>query len=196
MVFLFFAVSIGFSLAAYYSYFKNIQNEVVNPNRWSWLIWSGSVLVETMTYDEVSGDLIKSAAFWISACCCIGITLRIWSISSWHRPDFTELLSVLISFIAIICWVKFKLVTLGHFIALVGLPIAFIPTWKNAWVDYKSENCASWKLWTIGDGLWFLVILLRLEKAEEIPYIVTEGLCHGSVWLLVVLRRKNASASA
>ena len=59
--------AIVFIVAAYAEYFRDIKNEVIAPNRWSWLIWSAATAVEAFTYEAVSEDWMKSVIFFISA---------------------------------------------------------------------------------------------------------------------------------
>jgi len=140
----------------------------------------------------VSEGRIKSSIFYISALCCVVLTIKIWSGSTWQRPKWNEIACLIASLTAVIVWVIFKQNTLAHFIAVGALPIAFIPTWKDAWDDWRKEDSASWALWSIGDMLAIAVVLSDLKSREELPYAVMEFICHAGVWLIV--RIKHAPA--
>lgn len=197
-----FAVSSIFGIWAYAVYFRKILkhsenggegSESFKPNRWSWLIWSVATAVESFTYEELSGDPFKSALFFISAGCCVVITTLIWTKSVWAMPDWTEILCTVASIAAIIVYVVFKEAFWAHFIAIAALPIAFIPTYRDAWLDWKSENTPSWMLWTIGDIATLSFVVMRLDKGEELPYAIIEMLCHGLVWGIVAFKRRKMS---
>ncbi len=180
-----------FAILGYRNYFKKISSNEIQPNRWSWLIWSFATILETITYDAVSEDPIKSIIFYIASVSCVIITIKIWNKSARKKPDdASEIFSVVMCLVAVIIWVSFNSAWWAHLVLLVSLPIAFIPTYKDAWKNYKSENCAAWWLWSIGDLFALLLILLRFDKAQEVPYAVIEFVCHALVVAIVVMRMR------
>ena len=178
------------SLAGYYTYFRKITKNSITPNRWSWLIWSFATLLETITYDAVSDDVVKTIIFYISSVACILITIKIWRKAQWKRPDdWSEICSVVASFAAILIWIIFHQAWWAHAILLVSLPIAFIPTYKDAWANYTSEDTIAWLLWSIGDLLAIGLVVSRLQTAHEIPYAIAEFICHIIVVIIVTQRK-------
>lgn len=177
--------AIAFIVVAYVQYYRDIQNEVVAPNRWSWLIWSAATAMEALTYEAVSEDWMKGIVFFISAICCFGVTMLIWGRAKWKRPDWTEVVCVIASGLALLLWLQFQLTLWAHLLMVLAVPIAFVPTWKSAIGNPNNERSRAWGLWSIGDLLTLLLILVRLDKVEELPFILVEFACHAIVWQMV-----------
>ncbi|MEK7144935.1 MAG: hypothetical protein AAB794_03745 [Patescibacteria group bacterium] len=174
--------AIAFSIAAYVQYFRDIKNGVIVPNRWSWLIWSVATAVEALTYEAVSDDWMKSIVFFIAAISCFGITVRIWSEATWKKPDWTEVVCVIASGFALLLWLQFQLTLWAHLLMVLAVPVAFVPTWKSAIGNPNNERSRAWGWWSIGDLLTLIVILVRFDKVEELPFILVEFACHAVVW--------------
>lgn len=192
MVELLFACSTLFTIVAYAYYAYGLMNKKTTPNRWSWLIWSLATAVEALTYGEVSGDPIKYWLFFVSAGCCVVITVLIWTRSTWQMPDWSETACVLFSVIAIVIWKEYGSAKWAHYVSLAAMPVGFIPTYHSAWLDYRHENSPAWRLWTIGDFLALCLIISTLNKSEELPYSIVEFICHAIVWYIVAVRSRSA----
>lgn len=175
------------SVIAYRVYYRDLvkKEDHTTPNRWSWLIWGVSTLVEALTYNAVNQDWMVSTVFFISAAGCVIITLKAWTTSKWEMPSWDEALCVIASFVALVLWLQFHMTFWAHILTVVALPIAFIPTWTKAFVDRKREASSAWLLWTIGDLLTLVLVLLRFESVNELPYILVEFGCHAIVWRIV-----------
>ena len=182
--FLFIASAI-FGIVAYRFYFKDIVNSVIRPNRWSWLIFCIATLLEILTYNEVSGDLVKSSLFFISAICTFIIAAFLWSRSTWKRPDWTEFVCFSASVISLILWLGFHETLWAHIMLVVAIPISFIPIYRDSWNDWRCEDTIAWQMWTYGDLLAVFLVLIRLDKFEELPFVIVEFLSHATVWILV-----------
>lgn len=182
------AIIVG--VVGYAYYFKDVARSEISPNRWSWLIWSAATLIEALTYDEVSGDLLKSAIFGASAICCWLITALIWARSVWQWPNQTELACVAASAVAMVVWLVFEEAYLAHMIMVIALPIAFIPTWRTAYAEPSKEMTRAWMIWSIGDFIALTLIVHRLESVEELPFILMELACHATIWITVMSRAR------
>ncbi len=189
---LLFLISALFGVVAYSCYFKDIKKKGV-ANNWSWIIWCVTTIVESLTFDEVSGDILKTSIFYLSAACCVVIMARLCLTAVWEKPDWTEIFCVIVSLVALILWLYFKLTLWAHLLTVLALPVAFFPTWKSAWKDYRKDDSQAWMLWTIGDIFALSLILFRLEDNTELPYIIIETLCHGVTWVIISIRRKASS---
>ncbi len=188
----FFVIATIFSIAGYVVYYRAIKKNTVSPNRWSWIIWAAATLIETLTYHKSFGGFFESSIFYISSIACITITVMIWRIAKWEKPDFTEIFSVIACITAMIVWYSYQIALWAHVVMLVALPVAFIPTIKSAWGDYRHEDSAAWKLWSIGDLFCFLFILTQNKISEELYYIIIEFFCHFAVFLTVFYRKRFA----
>lgn len=186
------------SIAGYATYFLDIRKSNIEPNRYSWLIWSFSIGLEALTYNDVSGDLLKSACFIIPAMACIFITGKIWLRSSAGKASLVDLNSLAFSIIALIVYILFESSLLAHLVLVVALPVAFIPTIKGMLYNPDKENSFAWYLWVIADVLTLGIIVARFNKAEELPYIITELVCHAAVVAVLYIgkKRKNAAAES
>jgi hypothetical protein len=149
--------------------------------------------LETITYSYVSGDIIKSITFIISAIACIIITIKVWQTSTRNKPDTTEMLSIAFCAGAILFWAFFQSAWLAHVVLLVSIPIGFIPAYKAAFADYKSENSRAWYLWVISDLIVLAIIAGRLQSFQELPYIIVETLCHAMIVAIVLIGRLKSS---
>jgi|CXWL01.1.fsa_nt_gi hypothetical protein len=178
-------VAILVSICAYVNYYKDIRNDKIAPNRWSWLIWSATTAVEALTYDAVSSDLMKAAIFFVSAISCFILTIQIWHKAKWQKPNWAEITSVVSAMVSVILWQFFQLTLWAHLLVVFAVPIAFVPTWMNAWKNPEEENSSAWGLWTLSDLFTLVVIISRLDHVEELPYIIVEFSCHLGVWGLV-----------
>lgn len=187
-----FGLSTVFGVAAYAVYFQDTRKSTIRPNRWSWLIWAFTVTVEVATFHAISDDVMTSAVFYVSAIACAVVTVLIWRKSKWERPSWTEIVCVLLNIAAIIVWLVFHQEWWAHVIALVAVPISFIPTYAHAWKDWSRENSPSWVLWTIGDVLAFFYVADRMQSVEELPYAAIEAISHAAMWLIVSWRARGA----
>lgn len=193
------AVAVG--ILAYWNYFKDIAKKETSPNKWSWLIWSMTTFVEAFTFNAVSEGWEKSIPFFVSGICCIVVTIRIWKRAQWKLPSVTETLSVIISAVAVVLWLKYGEALWAHLLMIVAIPISFLPTWVTTHQHPRGEASSAWWLWTIGDALALAYILMQPSPAGiaswvDKPYAITELACHASMAVLVtvlLLRRKGSS---
>jgi len=71
----------------------------------------------------------------------------------------------------------------------MAIPIAFLPTYKNALNNYENENSKAWLLWSISDLLMIVIIVIRLKAFKELPYAVVEFVCHFSVFVIIFYKQ-------
>ncbi len=187
------SLAVVFQALAYYKYFLKTWKSTITPNKWSWLIWSVTTTIETGTYHAVADDWFKTTVFFFSAVLCLITSILIWKKSKWQRlrwkkdidgsHDRYEIISVAICFLSIPAW--FYSAWWAHLITLGSLVIAFLPTYRSAWNDFRQENTPSWILWSIGDLLQIAVIVYYFRDVKDLPYAVLEFLCHLLVALIV-----------
>ena len=187
---------LGFAIlccvAGYAFYGLAIRRELVQPSRASWLIWSTTTGIEALTYQAVNAGAAQNIYFLISTACCLLVTAAIWKHSSWQRPSTTDSICMAICLAAVILWIGFENAWWAHVVALVAIPISFIPTWASIRINREHENSPAWGLWAIGD----VAILAAIggaasPAASEIPYAMLEFACHASIWILVGLSSIN-----
>lgn len=176
------------TLVAYFLYVFDLVWRETSPNRWSWLIWSAATAMEAMTYQEVSGDWMKSAIFYLSAACCLLVAVSIWMKAKWKWPSITEYICLLASVAAFVLWQYYGKALFAHLLMVFAVPIAFIPTWRGALKDPASEKSMAWALWTVSDLIVLLIIVFRMKDIEELPYATVEFMCHFVTWRLVLRR--------
>lgn len=177
-------------ILGYVYYFFDVKGSHIKSNKWSWLIWSFTMLIETLTFNEISKDFWKSGIFFISTACCVVVSTLIWSKSKWQKPHWTEFVCVSVSIVSAVLWLVFNLTVWAHLIVVISLPIAFIPTYRDAWNNFKHEDTPSWLLWVLGDFFALLLIIFRYEKFEDLPYIIAEFLSHFFVWFIVFYKKE------
>lgn len=174
----------------YFRYFSEIVRGQIKPNKWSWLIWSGTIVVETLTYGAVVDDIYKTAAFFVSVVACVIVTIAIWSKSVWEKPTKVEIFSTVASILSILIWIKYDSAVWAHILITIALPIAFVPSFQDAWKDYKKEDIYAWQFWSIGDFIVILLILARkTSNPFDFPYAIIEFACHAVMWTAIAIRR-------
>lgn len=190
-----FLISAILGVVAYVFYFKDTNRSSIKPNKWSWLIFSITTLLEALTFNEVSGDLLKSSVFFVSAFCCVAVTILIWSRAEWQKPDWTEWFCLVASAVAVVVWIGFGDAWWAHLIMIISVPIAFLPIYREAISNWQSEYTPAWSLWTLGDLAALILVLYRLDIIEEVPYALVEMLAHATVWYLVMKHRRKHFAN-
>lgn len=177
-----------FGTLAYRRYWLDIGNKEIQPNRWSWLVWSVTTMVEASTYFANNLDWLEAVPFFVSGFACVVVTITIWHKAKFEWPDPVEAVCVLAATAATILWLCFHLTWWAHVIVILAVPVAFWPTWQKAWHCPKNEQTPAWMLWTIGDALALVVVLMRMDSWsdwQELPYAVVELACHGAMWLII-----------
>ena len=192
LAYIFTIVACVIAIAAYVIYYLDIRKQSIIPSRFSWIIWSLSASLETLTYGYVSDDKLKSVFFVTSALCCLLITGKIWRSSDRKVPNRAET-SLTFCTGAVAVWLLLKSPFLAHMLLLVAIPIVFLPTIKSTLADAKNENSRAWVLWAASDLLMIIVILSRLEDFKELPYALVEFGCH---FTLVIVLYKNKILNA
>jgi hypothetical protein len=188
--------SLLLTLGAYGEYFLDLSAARIAPNRWSWLIWSATTIMEVATFYAIAGDAMTAFVFVSSAAGCVAITLAIWRRAAWRAPSATELFCVLASLAAAALWFIFRQDWWAHLLMLAAIPISFLPTLQSARGDYRREDSPSWLLWTIGDALALGYVLTRHEQAGELLYASVELTMHAGIWLLVLFGRRRGRVRA
>lgn len=194
MVLLTVAASI-LTIIAYYLYYTDLKKAVISPNHFSWIVWSLSVSLETITYNMVSGDLIKTLCFSVSSLACIIITVKIWTVSIWVKPTRIEKLTVLFCVLSLIAWAFSTSAWMAHLLLLLALPVAFIPTIKSVHGNYTNENSKAWLLWSIADLLVLSIVIIRYRSYVELPYAIMEFICHSGIFLLIFYKRMKSAGN-
>jgi hypothetical protein len=176
------------TITAYVIYYFDIKKHSIVPSRFSWIIWSFTASLETLTYSYISDDNLKSVCFVTSSLCCLLITAKIWTSSDRKVPNWAES-SLAFCTVALAIWLLFKSPFFAHILLLVAIPIAFLPTYKNALINFENENSNAWLLWSISDLLMIVIIVIRLKAFKELPYAVVEFICHFSVFVIVFYKQ-------
>jgi hypothetical protein len=181
-------LAMALSLAGYFTYWKGIRNDLVRPNRSSWLIWSAVTTVEALTYQAVNPGLLQNLVFFLSASCCLFVTIAIWRQSTVQPPSKIDWLCISATIVALLVWFVFQEKLIAHLVMVAAVPISFIPTWVSASQDKSREVSPAWGLWTLADIFTLLIILSNTQiNGSDLPYIIVELVCHASIWLMVGL---------
>ena len=192
LAYIFTIVASLIAIAAYVIYYIYIKKKSIIPSRFSWIIWSLSATLETLTYSYISDDKLKCVFFVTSSLCCLFITGRIWKCSDHKVPNRAET-SLTFCTGALAIWLIAKSPFLAHSILLIAIPIVFVPTFKSALADPKSENSRAWLLWAASDLMMIVIIISRLEDFRVLPYAIVEFACHFTL-VIVLYRQRIASA--
>lgn len=207
VAFIVFVAAIAFTVKAFRHYEHGHDDGSITPNRWSWLIWGATTIVEALTFQgltleadatlmEWSQSFLKASVFYVTAGYCLLIAGKIWHKAKWQMPNRSEIFAVTASIAAIVIWLVFGEAWWAHLIAILAIPVSFIPSWKDAWKDPEQEHTCAWPLWTLGDALTFVGIWLLIDTDKELPYIAMELACHAAMWLLVARNSIRTTISA
>ena len=180
------------TIVAFVIYYFDIRKQSIVPSRFSWIIWSMTASLETLTYTYISDDKLKSVCFITSSLCCVLITAKIWTSSDRKVPNWAEG-SLAFCMVSLTIWLLFKSPFFAHMLMLIAIPIAFLPTYKNALNNFENENSNAWLLWSISDLLMIVIIMIRLKAFKELPYVVVEFVCHFSVFV-IIFYKQNVTA--
>lgn len=183
------ALSIAALLTAYGLYFNALRQATIHPSKASWLIWSASSLLETITFSFITTDFLKIIVFATSTGACLIITIKIWWSNGTTEISRTDRWIILICLLSISIWVFSGQPQLAHFVILASVPLAFYPTVREIILNPFAEQPTSWLLWLISDVLSCMLIILRLEEINELPFVILELICHGTVWASIVATR-------
>jgi hypothetical protein len=189
--------AIAFGLAADWKYFQALKTPGnAAPNRWSWLIWSLSAVVEVATFKGISDDWLKVIPLATTPIACFVILRKVWQMKEdrWESDldKFVDVFSVVASVGAIAIWVFFHEEFWAHIVAILAVPVSYLPQWKTVLKEAsKPGDELPWKLWATMDALNLALNFHRLETLAEIPYVLTELACHASVWFLLLYRRPS-----
>ncbi len=182
------ALAMAFNLLGYASYWRGIRNDLVKPNRSSWLIWSAVTTAEALTYQAVNPGLLQNLVFFLSASSCLFVTFAIWRQSTLQPPNRIDWFCMAITLVALMIWFVFQERLIAHLVMVAAVPISFIPTWVSAAKEKEREANPAWGLWTLGDIATLIIILSTSNNhGSDLPYIIMELGCHASVWLMIGL---------
>lgn len=182
------ALAMSFNLLGYWSYWRGIRDDLVRPNRSSWLIWSAVTTAEALTYQAVNPGHLQNLVFFVSASSCLFVTIAIWRQSIIQSPSRIDLFCMAITVVALLIWWIFQERLIAHLVMVAAVPISFIPTWVSAAKDPSRETNSAWGLWTLGDLATLIIILSTTNnQGADLPYIVMELGCHASVWFMIGL---------
>jgi SET domain len=180
------------NVLGYGLYWLGIRQQLVKPNRSSWLIWSAVTTVEALTYQALNQGMAQNIVFFVAAASCLFITLAIWRQSAWQRPSDAELLCIAIAAASLIIWFGFQSSFWAHVLIVAAVPVSFLPTWISASQDHRRELSPGWGLWTLADFSTLMVIISASDThGADLPYIIVELICHASVWLMIGLSSIN-----
>jgi hypothetical protein len=187
-----FLVALVASCAGYAAYLVALRNELVEPNRASWLIWSAATTVEAATYAAVNPHAPQRWIFLFAMIACGAITLALWRRSAWSAPSRSEALCMGACLSAILLWTLFRDAFWAHMLIVAAVPVSFWPTWRSVRADPGRERSPAWGLWTVGDLATLLVASHTPgSPVGEYAYVLVELTCHASVWLMIGLATIN-----
>lgn len=181
----------GVTLWAYTSYLLRAWQDSIKPSVGSWLIWGITTAIEAITYESVSEDRFQTLVFYLSAVCCVFLAMIIWVVARAEKREglgWSDGFCIVATVAALSVWYHYQNVLWAHLIMVAAVPISFIPSWLHAMKEPNAEHAVPWLLWTIGDFLTGMLILMRYEGHDiETLYIATEFLCHALMLLVVVI---------
>ena len=192
MQILFVVLSSLLGMIAYGVYYRDIRRSSIQPNKWVWMTFGITTVMEALTYNEVT-DGLASVIFFISAVCCLVVTRLIWSRATWEKPSWEEFFCLTASVLAGVLWLGFQEALWAHLLMVVSVPVAFIPSYREVFKDHVSEDTHAWMLWTIGDMLAVVLILATRSDWESFPYAVVEAVSHAGMWIMVSRGRRKVS---
>ena len=178
-------------VVAYGIYYRDIQRSSIRPNRWVWMTFGITTVMEAFTYNEVANSL-ASVIFFVSAGCCLVDTALIWTKARWQKPSWEELFCLTASVMAGVLWLGFQEALWAHLLMVISVPVAFVPSYREVFKDHTSEDTHAWMVWTVGDLLALVLIIGTRTGWEALPYAIVEAVSHSGMWVMVMRGRRKA----
>jgi len=176
---------------AFFFYVKQMKLGQSRPNIVTWGIDIFLMLLNTLTFREMSRDTVATAQFFVGTVGCVIIFLYALVRGKFSEPGRTGWWAMLLGIIAAITWYVFREVTWANMIVLVALSVAFVPTWDGAYRDPFKETPRSWVMWTMAYLITTVNVLLNPTwRVVSLVNSIVSMFAHGLVAVLSTKKRK------
>lgn len=136
------------NLLGYYVYFIQIKSDKSKPNATSWALWVLLGAVNTLLYEDLSGEIVSTLIFIADTLACTIIFFYVWAKGRFEQLKWTDWSLLLLGIFAVIIWQKTSNPVLANIVVVLAFIISFIPTLKDVWAKPENEAPASWLICT------------------------------------------------
>ncbi len=178
------------NIAAYLTYNWEIIVGQTRPNAASWAVWSFLTVLNLVSYQTVSRDLLKSVLPIVSSILCITTLCFALFAGRFAAIGIYDWCAVGFGALACLLWWFAKSRTTGAVRAQILLQVAInigcIPTYLSVWSSPQNELPIAWVLWSVGFALQGALVWMSNGKRIEYLYPTNCALVHFPVALLAL----------
>ncbi|MBP9822404.1 MAG: hypothetical protein KBC81_03120 [Candidatus Pacebacteria bacterium] len=177
---------------AFFFYTKQMKQGLTRPNITTWSITMFLMVLNTLTFREMSKDLIATAQLFIGTTGCSIVFFYALAKGKFSAPGRTGGWSLLFGVIAAIVWYMFREASWANMIVLVALFVALIPTWDGVYHDPFKEMPRSWAMWAFAYLLTTVNMVLN-PSVQLVALVnpISAVIAHGVVAVLCSEFRKR-----
>lgn len=171
-------------LIGYWIYVRSMLRTEIRPNSASWFIWAYGAAIETTSYFEMSGDVVKSILPIACTFASIATFVLMLKVGQFKKLKTLDYICVGIDLLALVVWWLYHSATYAHLVAMSSVIISFIPIIWDTWNDPRSEKPLPWLIWSSAYAVATIVVFMRFEKWEDVVYSGMYFVCHLPVLLI------------
>ena len=151
-----------FLIGGYVPYIYEVLKRTTIPNRASWLIWSLSTATILIGVHETG----TNEAIWVPVADAVGCFLILilsipFGVGGWAK---TDRVSLLISVASLLVWWLTGNVMVALIANLLIYVSGYVPTFKKAWGDPKSESRVAWTFFLVGVVLNLVTVAIGMDS--------------------------------
>lgn len=132
---------------AFFIYARQVKIGSSQPNIATWSITSFLMLLNALTFREMSRDSIATAQLFVGFAGALTIFLYALVRGKFSKPGRTEIYSAAVGFVAVAVWFAFRSAANANTIVLLALLIALWPTWVGVFRNPFVEAPLPWAMW-------------------------------------------------
>lgn len=175
---------------AYYLYARQARKGSVTPNTASWIVWTIFAILNAVTYQAISGDVISNLQFISGSIACIVTFLfmiRIGSFKPLRRFEWAIVATVIAS---LGLWFVSGSALVANLVLLFGFALSMIPVYVGIFNNPFSEHPTPWIIWAVASGCTVTALLLQSSAWVT---LITPGTLLISYLLVLLIRQYKKS---
>lgn len=171
----------------------NIQSKKgqSKPNAATWGIWAFLVVLNAMTYREVSHSILVALPYYTSSISCLLTFCYLLVTGKYDWPEWRDWVYAGLAAIGGVIWLVFHHAGYANLVITGAILLSFEPTYKTVWRNPHKEKPGPWVLWALA----FIVITANVahQRRGFMAFVSPVSLClaHYAVAMLCSRRRKE-----
>jgi len=163
------------------------------PNTATWFLWVFLAVMNTSSYQVMSGDWIKTIIPIASTVACCFTFLFALIQGKLSRLNFWDSAAVVIGLASGLVWWLFQSAFFANMALQVVIAVSFVPTIRSVVTNPDNEKgCLPWFIWSSVYLIGLFVVLLRWQgQYEDLVYPINLMVLHGTVGVLSIKGKKG-----